>query len=176
MSLEDDPSLEREAIEYASFGQNGWMCAGPTQPSRILRLSFSAKPVNRFRVKLDGDVNHSRRETCKPLTTDETEADVADHQRVVPAQKPPNTISPTQLSPEQGLSPGNRASPCSPMTSRYQACVRWVESYSGLAKSVRFDDFNSLTLRGPSNGYCGLPDQRNTPRRWLNSMLSHHGT
>jgi hypothetical protein len=58
------------------------MCAGPTQPSRILRLSFSAKPVHRFRVKYDGDVNHSRRETCKPLTTDETEADVADHQSV----------------------------------------------------------------------------------------------
>jgi hypothetical protein len=151
------------------------MCAGPTQPSRILRLPFSAKPVNQFRVKLDGDVNHSRRETCKPLTTDETEADVADHQGVGPAQRPPNAISPTQLSSEQGLSPGNRTSPSSPMTSRYQTCVRWVESDSGLAKSVRFYDFNSLALRGPSNGYYGLPDRRNTPRRWFKSMMSHHG-
>jgi hypothetical protein len=104
------------------------MCAGATQPSRILRLPFSAKPVNLFRVKLDGDVNHSRRETCKPLTTDETEADLADHQRVGPAQKPPYTISPTQLSSEQGLSPGNRSSPSTPMTSRYQTCPRSVES------------------------------------------------
>jgi hypothetical protein len=104
------------------------MCAGLTQPSRILRLPFSAKPVNQFRVKLDGDVNHSRRETRKPLTTDETEADVADRQRVGPAQKPSDTISPTQRSSEQGLSPGNRTSLSSPMTSRCQTCVRWVES------------------------------------------------